>query len=265
MRVVPEDPASGSSRGLLVVVGFLLLAGVGWLGFSQFRGDSEDPVAASAPTATISQELDLDAEQAAPTTVPSGSTQPTVPEEPASTAPVTQQALASIAVQIDGDSLPDSVVNGMSFDPAADPAIGVLAPSFTGPQFGGEPLTFEPNGSPKILLFVAHWCPHCQREVPQIVDLVEQGFLPDDVQIYAVSTAVDESRGNYPPQAWLNEERWTFPVIQDDEAYQLFSTFGGTGFPYAVYLNSDHEVVGRATGSMEPDGTLAVWEWLEGS
>ena len=59
--------------------------------------------------------------------------------------------------------------------------------------------------------FVAHWCPHCQAEVPRIVALAEQGRLPEGVDVAAVSTAVDATAPNYPPSAWLDRVGWPFP------------------------------------------------------
>jgi hypothetical protein len=49
------------------------------------------------------------------------------------------------------------------------------------------------------------------------VSLVPGGTPPANLQIFAVSTAVDKNAGNYPPAAWLAKVAWSKPVLADDE------------------------------------------------
>ena len=51
-----------------------------------------------------------------------------------------------------------------------DSEIGYLAPSFKAQlNTGSEPVTIDPaDGTVRLIGFFAHWCPHCQREVPRI-------------------------------------------------------------------------------------------------
>ena len=51
----------------------------------------------------------------------------------------------------------------------ADPALGARLPTLTGTGLDGKPLTIGPSGKPQVILIVAHWCPHCQAEVPRLV------------------------------------------------------------------------------------------------
>ena len=71
---------------------------------------------------------------------------------------------------------------------ADDPAIGMAAPAVQGSDQQGAPVAIEPNGRVQMVIFAAHWCPHCQREIPIIQDWVDGGGLPDDVDIVTVST-----------------------------------------------------------------------------
>ena len=50
--------------------------------------------------------------------------------------------------------------------PAVDPAIGAKAPALNGLGFDGSAVSVTPGNRPTIVMFVAHWCPHCQAEVP---------------------------------------------------------------------------------------------------
>jgi hypothetical protein len=89
--------------------------------------------------------------------------------------------------------------------------------------------------------------------VPKVQDLVDDGRVPDDVQVVAVSTAVRPDQGNYPPSAWLAEEGWSSPVLLDDDASSAAQAYGLTGFPYGVYLDGEGRVVARTSGEIETD------------
>src|SRR5262245_58095868 len=53
-------------------------------------------------------------------------------------------------------------------DTTNDAAVGKVAPTLQGTNFAGQPVTIGKDGKPKAVVFVAHWCPHCQAEVPRI-------------------------------------------------------------------------------------------------
>jgi thiol-disulfide isomerase/thioredoxin len=134
-----------------------------------------------------------------------------------------------------------------------DPAVGMAIPSLTGTGFDGEELEIAADGTAKIVLFVAHWCPHCQREIPRLAEHLADQPLPDDVELITVSTSVKPGTENYPPEEWLASEDWTFPVIADDEAGTAATTFGLSAFPYFVAVDADGTVVARASGELTTD------------
>ena len=160
-------------------------------------------------------------------------------------------AAAGAAVQpvtVSGDPLPPLA------DAANDPAIGSVAPALDGAAFDGSPLAIEPgDGTAKIVLFVAHWCPHCQREVPFLVDHLADAPLPADIELVTVSTAVDEKAPNFPPQEWLADEGWDHPVLADSAAGAAADAFGLTSFPYFVAIGADGSVTARASGELTAD------------
>lgn len=136
-------------------------------------------------------------------------------------------------------------------DGAEDPAVGSVAPSLVGATFDGTAITVEPgDGIAKVVLFVAHWCPHCQREVPFLVDHLAEQPLPDDVELLTVSTSVDEKAPNYPPQTWLARERWDAPVLADSAESDAATAYGLTAFPYFVAVRADGTVAARASGEL---------------
>ncbi len=89
-----------------------------------------------------------------------------------------------------------------------DPAIGQVAPDVTGTSFDGSPVTITADGTPRAIMFVAHWCPHCRREIPAVKALIDDGAVPEGLEIVVVSTAVREGDPNFPPQQWLEDEEW---------------------------------------------------------
>ena len=135
-------------------------------------------------------------------------------------------------------------------DGAADPALGTTAPEVTGMDFDDTEVSITHDGNSKIIVFLAHWCPHCQREVPIVQEWIDSAPLPDNVELIGVSTSISSTRDNYPPSAWLDREGWTSPVIRDDETSSVSSAFGLTAFPYWVFLSGDGTVLARVTGGI---------------
>jgi thiol-disulfide isomerase/thioredoxin len=169
-------------------------------------------------------------------------------------------------VTVSGDLLP-AFPEGVQVtdDPSADPAIGTVAPTLTGTNFAGESVAVEPGGSATVVMFVAHWCSHCQREVPVVQQMVDDGKLPAGVELVAVSTAVREGDPEYPPQSWLAEEGWTSSIMRDSAANDAVLSYGAGGFPYVVYLDADNVVVARSAGELAPSMIESLWLAAAGS
>jgi cytochrome c biogenesis protein CcmG, thiol:disulfide interchange protein DsbE len=163
------------------------------------------------------------------------------------------EAIEVAAVTVEGTVLPEFPDGGGVPDPADDPAVGQVAPTLTGVSFDGSPVAVTADGTPKLVLFVAHWCPHCQREIPKVQELVDEGGLPSDVRIVAVSTAVRPGEGNFPPSQWLAEEGWTSPVLLDDADATAALAWALPGFPYGVYVDGENRVVARTSGEVDTE------------
>jgi cytochrome c biogenesis protein CcmG, thiol:disulfide interchange protein DsbE len=135
----------------------------------------------------------------------------------------------------------------------ADPAVGQTIPEATGQSFDGSPVAIRNDGRPKLILFVAHWCPHCQKEIPLLADWLKSSSLPNGVDLYTVSTAVDSKRPNYPPSAWLEKEGWKAPTLADSEDGKAADAYGLSAFPYFVAVDGAGKVVARTTGEITTD------------
>lgn len=170
--------------------------------------------------------------------------------EPASGGDIAENRPATTA----GSPLPPLPTSG------TDPAIGMPAPTITGQSFDGTPVTIDPasSGNPTAIWFVAHWCSHCQAEVPRIVSLDQQGKLPGTVDIYAVSTSVNTDAPNYPPSAWLSSVGWPFPALADSTEGTAGTAYGLGSFPYLVVTDSAGNVVFRHSGELGEDGIVST-------
>jgi len=83
-------------------------------------------------------------------------------------------------------------------DSGADPTVGTVIPTVIGQQFDGKQLTIAPDGKPHIIMVVAHWCPHCQAEVPRIQKWLDKDGMPADVELVTVATSNDPANGEFP-------------------------------------------------------------------
>lgn len=158
------------------------------------------------------------------------------------------QPATEILTTVSGTALP-------GFDPSVrDLSIAMEAPTAEGSDLlTGQTVVAATDGKPLAIGFLAHWCPHCQRDVAELTDWLESNDLPADVNFVAVSTFFDETRGNFPPAAWLEGEGWTLPVFSDTESYAVAVAFGVPSIPFYVFVNSDGTVSTRLSGNLTPD------------
>ena len=135
-----------------------------------------------------------------------------------------------------------------------DSTIGLTAPTLNGYAFDGSNLSVTPgDGKPYMLVFLAHWCPHCNREIPRLIEWQASGAIPADLQIIGVSTAVASDRPNYPPSQWLVAKGWPWPVMVDSEAMDAAEAYGVSGYPFFALVGADGKVKVRGSGELEID------------
>lgn len=154
-------------------------------------------------------------------------------------------------VDIDGDALPilDPANTGIA---EFDDAIGIDAPVVSGTDYDGVASTVGGDG-PQVVVFLAHWCPHCQAEVPRLVEQMAGGNTINDVPVVGVATSSNATRANFPPASWLEAEGWTGEIVMDDSNSSTLRAFGLGSFPAWVAIAADGTVAARATGEMTPE------------
>ncbi len=161
----------------------------------------------------------------------------------------TDDALTFGAPMITGDPLP---LFGEPEQPNAP------APGIAGQNFAGNDVTFVPGEEPTVLVFLAHWCNHCQAELPRLVSWLEEN-PQEDVAIYAIATSINAGQPNFPPSAWMEREGWSHEVIVDNEESMIAQSYGLSAFPFWAVVGADGNLVGRAEGGVGEDGFAALF------
>ena len=135
---------------------------------------------------------------------------------------------------------------------AEDAAVGLAIPAVDSTNFDGDVVSLGPESGAGGVVFLAHWCPHCRDEVPEIQAWLDGGAQPA-APLYSVATGINPDAANYPPWTWLEREGWTQPVLADDAAQSIMRAFGGTSFPFWVFFDDDGNVVARVSGRIGAD------------
>lgn len=160
-----------------------------------------------------------------------------------------QAALAAVLgeVAVNGSALPPFLDNG------SDDAVGTAAPVVEGADYSGEPVIIDAaTDGPTMVIVMAHWCPHCNEEIPKLNQLRDEGRIPEGVNIVGVSSGIAPDRSNFPPATWLETADWTFPVVadglDDGGSYIASAAYGTAGVPFAILIDGDGDVVARWAG-----------------
>jgi len=143
-------------------------------------------------------------------------------------------------------------------DPDNDPARGKIAPVVNGFGFDGAPLTITPTGKPMLVVFLAHWCPHCNAEIPRLIEWKDSGAMPADLGVVGVSTGARDDAPNWPPSQWVVDKAWPWPVMADNEDQNAALAYGVSGYPGLILLNGDGKVLARRSGEAGID-ELKAW------
>ncbi len=162
------------------------------------------------------------------------------------------------AVTVDGSPLPPFA------DASNDPAVGLVAPVLTGVSPDGDTVRIAADGQATIIVFAAHWCPHCQNDVPKLQAWLNAGGGRAGVKLLTVATGTSETRPNFPPADWLERVGWTAPVMLDDRSSPGGLAYGLTSYPYWTVLAPDGTVALRLAGELGESGFQALYDFAGG-
>lgn len=138
-------------------------------------------------------------------------------------------------------------------------------PDISGPEYySGQQVDYPAgsNGKARVWLIWAHWCPHCQNELPDLNSWwPENASRFPDIELVTVTSAIDDTRGN-PLEAYLDSSQFSFPVIVD-ESGAVSAKFGTTAFPFWVVTDTEGRVVFRFAGGLGIENVDQVFAQLE--
>lgn len=147
-------------------------------------------------------------------------------------------------------------------DSGNDVAVGSEAPVLRGYDFAGAPVNVVPGetGDPVMLVFLAHWCPHCNREVPRLVQWHDEGLVPKNLRVVGITTSSRNDQPNWPPSEWIDKFGWPFEVMADSREQDAASAYGVDGFPFMVILDGRGKVALRMSGEREVSEIVSAVE-----
>ena len=130
-----------------------------------------------------------------------------------------------------------------------DPAVGLPSPVITVLDYDDQEVVIGAPGNPQVLVFLAHWCPVCDRELPTLRDIVSADGVPDGVELVLVTTGLDPGRPNWPPKRWLGDAGLaSVTTVRDDVGDPLMRAFGLRAYPAWTVIDSEGNIAARRQG-----------------
>lgn len=146
----------------------------------------------------------------------------------------------------------------------ADTALGLKMSSVAATEaYSQEIINIDPaDGTKRVWLIWAHWCPYCQQELPELSDWypANAASFPNS-ELVTVTSSMDPQRGN-PLDEYLEAEQFPFPVLVDEDT-KLAAQFGVSAFPFWVVTNGDGTVLYRTAGLIGTDAVEQLFTQLE--
>lgn len=145
-----------------------------------------------------------------------------------------------------------------------DGALGVVLGDVAGIEYYTDTeMTVDPtDGTARAWLIWAHWCPHCQRELPPLSDwYVENADLYPNVELLSITSSIDPTRGN-PLEPYLDDLQLPFPTIMDPDL-DLAEQFGLSAYPFWVFTAGDGTTLLRVAGYLEVEQVAEIFGQLE--
>lgn len=156
------------------------------------------------------------------------------------------------AVIVDGDPIPVPYPEDAT---TPDPAVGLPAPVITALDYEDVPVTIGGSDRAKVLVFLAHWCPVCNQELPTLRSIIDADGVPDEVDLVLVTTGLDPGRPNWPPRTWLDDAGLgAVTTVRDDADDAMMRAFGLRAYPAWAVVGADGTLLARRQGLLPAVG-----------
>lgn len=157
-------------------------------------------------------------------------------------------------VTVTGEYLPQTPQSG------DDPALDTPAPTLSGFDFRSNPITVNATDDTRdtLVVFLAHWCPHCNDEVPKLIQWKEQGLIPANLRVVGIATGSRNDAPNWPPSDWFEEKKWPFEVMADSEDQTAAQAYGLSAYPFMAIVDAEGVLRARFSGVVEPTALTEI-------
>lgn len=162
------------------------------------------------------------------------------------------------------ESIPPGALPPYDPNQPNDAALGMQLGTVTGTEYyTATAATIDPgDDTHRVWLVWAHWCPHCQDELPEVSAWYEENAASyPGVELVTVTTAIDPSRGN-PLEPYLDESQFPFPVIVDEEL-AIASQLGSSAFPFWMVTDGSGTVLVRIPGAIGTEAIEQIFTQLD--
>jgi cytochrome c biogenesis protein CcmG/thiol:disulfide interchange protein DsbE len=134
----------------------------------------------------------------------------------------------------------------------ADTETGKSVAVLKGYDLQGRPVTIDPAGDGKatLVVFLAHWCQFCNREIPVLNKWRESGEVPTGLRVVGVTTGSKADQANWPPSKWMTAMKWPFEVMADSEAQEAAAAYGVAGYPFMAFVGANGKITARTSGEV---------------
>ena len=110
-----------------------------------------------------------------------------------------------------------------------------------------ENIDFTNGNKLRVVVFFATWCPHCQNEMPRLVEFYNQlqdSDLKDSVEFLPIRAAISRESQSF--EDFKTQYNIPFPILTDvGMTFDVFANEQGVnaGFPLIAITNTLGEVV----------------------
>ena len=106
------------------------------------------------------------------------------------------------------------------------------------------------DDGPMMVVFLAHWCPHCNDEIPVVLEWRDSGAIPDDLQVVGVSTAVSAGAAELPARPVAGRQGLGLADHGRRRRTHRRPPTAAPAFPFFVVVGADGTVKARTSGEL---------------